>query len=156
MRELAPDVPVVRFRTQAEQIALGFATEQLLARTSLFFGAFALLLACIGLFGMLSYNVARRTSEIAIRMALGARRQAVVWLVLREVAILLVIGTALGLGGAFALTSTITTLLYGLTPYDPLTLAGAVLLLAAVGAIAGYLPARRAARIEPLAALRCN
>lgn len=99
-------------------------------------------------------NVARRTSEIAVRMAFGARRKAVIWLVLREVVLLLVIGCALGLAGAFMLTRTISTLLYGLRTNDPLTLIGAVLTLLTVGALAGYLPARRAARIEPWTALR--
>jgi ABC-type antimicrobial peptide transport system permease subunit len=154
LREIAPDVPVVHFRTQQQQIALGFATEHLMARTSIFFGAVALLLACLGLYGMLSYTVTRRTSEIAVRMAFGARRNAVVWLVLREVALLLLIGSVLGVAGAFALTRTIATLLYGLGPNDALTLIGAVIALVTVGALAGYLPARRAARIEPWTALR--
>jgi predicted permease len=156
LRQVAPDVPVVRFRTQHQQVRSGFATERILARTSAFFSTIALLLACIGLYGMMSYNVARRTSEIAIRMALGARRDGVVWLVLREVVLLLSTGVALGLLGARALTPTIGALLYGLSPNDPLTITIAVLLLVAVGVLAGYLPARRAANVNPWVALRLD
>jgi ABC-type antimicrobial peptide transport system permease subunit len=154
LRQVAPDVPVVRFRTQQQQVRSGFASEWILARTSAFFSTIAMLLACIGLYGMMSYNVTRRTSEIAIRMALGARRDGIVWLVLREVVLLLSIGVTLGLLCARAVTRTVGAMLYGLSPNDPLTIMAAVLLLVAIGILAGYLPARRAANVNPWIALR--
>jgi ABC-type antimicrobial peptide transport system permease subunit len=124
------------------------------ARLATFFGLLALLLACIGLYGVLSYGVARRTNEIGIRMALGARGVSVLWLVLREALLLVAIGLVVGLVASFALTRTAASLLYELKPNDPLTISLATLLLAAVAFIAGYLPARRAARVDPMIALR--
>ncbi len=128
--------------------------ERLLAELSSFFGLLALLLACVGLYGVMSYDVARRTHEIGVRMALGAQRRDVVGLVLRETMLLVVIGVITGLSAALATTRLITSLLYGLTPNDPLTIGLASLLLLAVAALAGYLPARRAARVDPMEALR--
>jgi predicted permease len=128
--------------------------ERLLAKLSSFFSLLALLLACVGLYGVMSYDVARRTHEIGIRMALGAQRRDVVGLVLREIMLLVFIGVIIGLGAALASTRLITNLMYGLTPNDPLTIALAGLLLLTVAALAGYLPARRAARVDPMVALR--
>lgn len=122
--------------------------------TAMFFSAITVLLACIGLYGLLSYNVARRTGEIALRMALGARQDGVVWLVLREVALLLMIGLGFGIAGALALTRTIRDMLYGLTLMDPLTIACAMMILALTAVLASFLPARRAARVQPWRALR--
>jgi ABC-type antimicrobial peptide transport system permease subunit len=102
----------------------------------------------------LSYAVARRTNEIGIRMALGARRRDVIWLVFREALALVVAGVVIGLLASLAATRTASTLLFGLEPNDPPTIAAATLLLLAVAALAGYLPARRAARVDPMAALR--
>jgi putative ABC transport system permease protein len=128
--------------------------ERLLAELSGFFGLLALLLACIGLYGVMSYGVARRTHEIGVRMALGARRVDVVRLVMRATMSLVVVGLIAGLGAALATTHLIESLLYGLTPNDPLTIGLAGLLLVTVAALAGYLPARRAARVDPMEALR--
>ncbi|MBO0862070.1 MAG: ABC transporter permease [Chloracidobacterium sp.] len=128
--------------------------ERLLAELSGFFGLLALLLACIGLYGVMSYNVARRTHEIGVRMALGAQRVDVVRLVMRATMSLVVVGLIAGLGAALATTRLIASLLYGLTPNDPLTIGLAGLLLVIVAALAGYLPARRAARVDPMIALR--
>jgi ABC-type antimicrobial peptide transport system permease subunit len=128
--------------------------ERLLAELSGFFGLLALLLACIGLYGVMSYNVARRTHEISVRMALGAQRVDVVRLVMRATMSLVVIGSIAGLGSALATTRLIASLLYGLTPNDPLTIGLAGLLLITVAALAGYLPARRASRVDPMEALR--
>ncbi|MCI0389066.1 MAG: ABC transporter permease [Acidobacteria bacterium] len=128
--------------------------ERLLAKLSGFFSLLALLLACVGLYGVMSYDVARRTHEIGIRMALGAQRRDVAGLVMRETMLLVVIGIIIGLTGALATTRLITSLLYGLKPNDPLTIALASLLLLTVAALAGYLPARRAARVDPMVALR--
>lgn len=154
LRRASPEVPAVRFRTQRQQIDSGFATEWLLARAAVSFSTVALLLACIGLFGLISYGVGRRTREIAVRMALGARQDGVILLVLREVVLLVVFGMALGLAATAALTRVIRGLLYNLTPTDPLTIAAAAILLAAVAVLAGYLPARRAARVQPSLVLR--
>ncbi|MGH9768853.1 MAG: ADOP family duplicated permease [Blastocatellia bacterium] len=128
--------------------------ERLLAKLSTFCALLALLLASIGLYGVMSYDVARRTHEIGIRMALGAQGRDVVSLVLRETMLLVVIGVIIGLSAALASTRLITTLLYGLTPNDPLTIALASLMLLTVAALTGFLPARRAARVDPMGALR--
>jgi ABC-type antimicrobial peptide transport system permease subunit len=128
--------------------------QKLVARLASFFGLLALLLASVGLYGVLSYGVARRTNEIGIRMALGARGRSVLWLVLREALTLVVIGLVLGVGASLALTRTAESLLYELKPNDPLTITLATLLLAAVAVFAGYLPARRASRVDPMIALR--
>ncbi|HKQ80020.1 MAG TPA: ABC transporter permease [Blastocatellia bacterium] len=128
--------------------------ERLLAKISSFFAMLALLLSCVGLYGLMSYDVARRTHEIGIRMALGAQRRNVVGMVLRETMLLVAIGVIIGLGAALSATRWITSLLYGLTPNDPLTIALAGLLLLTVALLAGYLPARRASRVDPMVALR--
>ena len=128
--------------------------ERLLAELSGFFSLLALLLACIGLYGVMSYDVARRAHEIGVRMALGAQRVDIVRLVMRETTSLVVVGLIAGLGAALSTTRLIESLLYGLTPNDPLTIGLAGLLLVAVAALAGYLPARRAARLDPMVALR--
>ncbi len=128
--------------------------ERLVATLSLFFGMLALLLACIGLYGVMSYDVARRRREIGIRMALGASAHRVMRLVLRETLLWVALGVAGGLGVALATTRWVESLLFGLNSNDPLTIGLATLALLAVAAVAGYLPARRAARVDPLVALR--
>jgi putative ABC transport system permease protein len=139
------------FKTMIENSIL---RERLLATLSGFFGALALLLAGIGLYGILSYSVASRTNEIGIRMALGARSRNVRWLILREALLLLLAGAAVGAPLIVAVTRLAETLLYGLTPTDPVSLGLATLLLFAVALLAGYLPARRATKVDPLIALR--
>jgi len=128
----------------------------LIANLSSFFGLLALLLACIGLFGIMSYSVARRTNEIGIRMALGAERADVLRLVIREGLKPVLLGICIGLPAAIAGGRLIRSLLFDLEPSDPLTIVLATLLLLAVAALAGYLPARRAARVDPMTALRCE
>ena len=113
-----------------------------------------MLLACIGLFGLMSYNVARRTSEIGVRMALGAQRRAVVGMVMGESIRLVAIGIGLGLGATLWAGRFVQTVVYGLSPSDPLTIGGAVALLAIVTAFAGGVPARRASNVNPIEALR--
>ena len=154
MRELNPQAQVVGVRMMTDVVNDSLVQERFLAQLGSAFSLFALLLACIGLYGVMSYAVTRRTNEIGIRMALGARSADVVKLVLKETLWMVVIGVAIGLGAALATTRLVASLLFGLKPYDPLTMAVAVLLLLAVAALAGYLPARRAARVEPLTALR--
>jgi len=128
--------------------------ERFIAQTASAFSLFALLLACVGLYGVMSYAVTRRTNEIGIRMALGAQMSDVVRLVMRNVLLLVALGVGIGLTAALATTRYVSSLLFGLTPNDPLTIALATLLMIGVAALAGYLPARRAARVDPLTALR--
>jgi predicted permease len=130
--------------------------ERLMATLSGFFGLLALLLACIGLYGILSYGVASRTNEIGIRMALGAQRRDVSWLILREALWLVIAGVAVGLPMILACTRLAATLLFGLTPRDPASLIFAALLMLLVAILAGYLPSRRATRVDPIVALRCE
>jgi ABC-type antimicrobial peptide transport system permease subunit len=144
----------VQFKTLALQVDESLARERLLATLSGFFGGLALLLAMIGLYGVMSYNVARRRNEIGIRMALGAEQSRVLRMVLREVSILIGIGLAIGLGAAVATTRFVESFLYGMKPNDPWTLSLAAAVLALVAALAGFLPARRASRLDPMTALR--
>jgi len=125
-----------------------------MARLSSFFGLLALLLASIGIYGVLSYAVSRRTSEVGLRMALGAPRSNVLWLVMRDVLALTAIGVAIGVPAALASEWWILGLLYGLTKIDSLSIAAAVGILAVVAGIAAYLPARRASLVDPTTALR--
>jgi len=153
VRLIDPNLPVMDVSTQVEQVEKRLAPERAFAQAYAMFGGLAVLLASIGLFGLMSYSVARRTNEIGIRMALGARRQDVLQLVMRESMLLVVAGIAIGLGIAAASSRLITSLLFGLSPTDAMTIVEAVALLAIVSAVAGYLPARRAAGVDPLVAL---
>jgi predicted permease len=153
-RQVNRNLAIDEVLSLSEHIGRSLIQQRLVARLAAFFGLLALLLACVGLYGVLSYAVARRTNEIGIRMALGARRGDVFWLVLREALALAVAGVVIGLLASLAATQTASSLLFGLEPNDPLTIAAATLLLLAVAALASYLPARRAARVDPMAALR--
>jgi ABC-type antimicrobial peptide transport system permease subunit len=128
--------------------------ERLMATLSGFFGLLALLLASIGLYGLLSYGVASRTNEIGIRLALGARTRDVLTMILREAFLLVLIGVAVGLPVVFLVTRFASALLFGLSPTDPVSLIVAAALLLVVAFLAGYLPARKATKIDPLDALR--
>ena len=153
LNEINPAI-TVRFQGFKPLIEATILRERLMATLSVFFGLLALLLACIGLYGILSYGVASRTNEIGIRMALGAGRRDVFWLILREAFLLVIAGVAVGLPIIFAVTRLASTLLFGLTPTDPISLLFAALLMLAVAMVAGYLPSRRATRVDPLVALR--
>jgi predicted permease len=144
----------MEFETLAGKVDSSMEREKLLATLSAFFGALALGLAIIGLYGVMSHNAARRRNEIGIRMALGAEEFRVLRMVLGEVVVLIGIGIAIGLAGALAATRLVSSFLYGLQPNDPGTLASAAALLAGTALIAGYLPARRASNVNPLEALR--
>jgi len=156
MRAIGSDILLTNIATLNEQVDQSLLQERLVATLSLFFGLLALLLACIGLYGVMGYDVARRTHEIGIRMALGASAERVVRLVLRQTLLWVAFGVASGLGAALATTRLVESLLFGLKPNDPLTIVLAALVLLAVAGVAGYLPARKAARVDPLAALRAD
>jgi ABC-type antimicrobial peptide transport system permease subunit len=140
--------------TIPQQINSRTLSDRLTAKLSSFFGSVALLLACVGLYGILSYNVARRTSEIGVRMALGAQRGTILQLILREALLVTLLGTAVGLGAALAATRILASMLYGITARDPVTLVGASVVLLAVAAFAAAIPAWRASRTDPITALR--
>jgi ABC-type antimicrobial peptide transport system permease subunit len=148
------DLALINVRTQSELIAMSFNRERLFATLSSFFGLLALALISIGLYGVMSYTVARRTHEIGVRMALGAQSGNVLWMVMGESLLLVLIGSVIGLAATLATTRLIAGMLFELTPSDPMTIALATLLLLAVAALAGWLPARRAARVDPMVALR--
>jgi putative ABC transport system permease protein len=154
VKEIDPQLQVVELQTMSEAVNETLVQERFVAQLGGAFSLFALLLACVGLYGVMSYAVTRRTSEIGVRMALGAQRRDVVWLVMREVALLVALGAGVGLAAAMATTRLVSALLFDLTPNDPTTIALATLLMIGVAALAGYLPARRAARVDPLIALR--
>ncbi len=149
-------LPVFGMTTMAATVDDSLAVERMLAVLSTLFGALATTLAAVGLYGLMSYSVARRTREIGIRIALGAGRPDVLGLVLRDVAILTAIGIAVGLPGAYAIGRAAQSQLFGLSPLDPWSLGLAVVVLAGVSLAAGYLPARRAAATQPLLALRTD
>jgi putative ABC transport system permease protein len=144
------------FRPFTDQVNASLAQERLVAMLSGFFGALALLLAGLGLYGVTSYTVTRRQNEIGIRVALGAQWADVMALVLRQSLILTAIGIAAGLAAAAALTRYLEGMLFGITPLDPITFVGVALLFAAVAAMAAFVPARRAANVDPNVALRCE
>ncbi len=156
VRAVEPKLPVYNVKTQEARIAEILSQSRLFASLSSFFGLLALVLAAIGLYGVMSYTVARRTHEIGVRMALGAARGDVLRLVMRETLWLASAGAALGIPAALAATRWIESQLFGLSPYDPLTITTVTMSLVAILALAGYLPARKAAQVDPLVALRCE
>ena len=154
VQELDPQAQVVNLRTMNEVVDRSLLQERFVAQLGGFFSLFALLLATIGLYGVMSYAVTRRTNEIGVRMALGARSADVIRMVMKETMLMVVIGGAIGLGAAMATTRLVSNLLYGLTPNDPVTIAVAAALMTSAAALAGYLPARRASRMDPMTSLR--
>jgi len=151
---LDKDVPLADIKTQTEAIAQELVQERVFARLASLFGGLALVLASIGLYGTMAYTVARRTGEIGIRMAIGARPADILSMVLRESVRVVLVGSVVGLAAAVAATRVIRSQLYGLTPHDPVVLGGAAVVLVAVTMLAACVPARRAARVDPLRALR--
>jgi predicted permease len=149
-----PNLPIFDMKPMATIVEESLFMERMVAALSVAFGGLATLLAAIGLYGVMSYSVARRTREIGIRMALGAERGSVMWLVLREVAIMVIAGVAIGLPLAFALSRIVQSQLFELSAHDPIALTAAAAVLAFVALVAGYLPARRATRVDPMLALR--
>ena len=153
-----PAMPMFDVHTLAEEMGAALVEQRLVALLSAIFAALALLLACVGLYGLLAFALVQRSSELGIRLALGAQRSDVVWMVLREAWILVAIGIGVGVPMSFALgrlaSSRIQGLLYRLDATDPVTLIGAAVALTAVATLAAYLPARRASRTDPIVALR--
>jgi predicted permease len=147
-------IPIFGVTTLADQVHDTLKQDRLIAQLVSFFGALALLLACIGLYGVMAHGVARRTNEIGIRMALGARGGNIAWMILRETLILVVFGLLIGVPTALFAARFISAQLFGLQPADPATLIGAGVVLTLVALLAGYVPARRASRVNPLTALR--
>jgi ABC-type antimicrobial peptide transport system permease subunit len=153
VRAIDPNLPVMDMSTQMEQIEERFLQERLFANAYALFGGLALALAAIGLFGLMSYSVSRRTNEIGIRMALGARSQDVLRLIMRESMILVALGVVIGLAIALGTSRLVASLLFGLPATDMLSMLVAMLVMITVSAFAGYLPARRASRVDPMVAL---
>lgn len=151
-----PNLPLLRVTTIQDQVSSLISNDELISRLTTLFSLLALLLAAIGFYGVMSYNVVQRTSEIGVRIALGAQLQSVLWMVLRESLILLLIGVALGLPLTFAATRGIKSQLFGLSAVDPVTFAIAIAVVSGMTILATWLPARRAARVDPLTALRCE
>ncbi|MEO7412589.1 MAG: FtsX-like permease family protein, partial [Opitutaceae bacterium] len=156
VREIDPGIPVVNLRTQEEQLDQNHAQERLFARFSGFFGVLALGLSCVGLYGLMSYTVVRRTGEIGLRMALGALPGHVLRMVLKESLALVCAGVVLGLLGAYFASRLVATMLFGLSATDPLTYAFVASTLIVVALLAALLPARRASKVEPMVALRAE
>jgi putative ABC transport system permease protein len=154
VQRIDPNLPIVDMKTMEAQVGESLYVERLVAILSVAFGGLAVLLAAIGLYGVMSYAVARRTREIGIRMALGAERSGVLWMVLREVALMAILGIVTGLGVAVYLTRQVRSVLFGLSPGDPATFAATVACLFLVALLAGFVPARRATAIDPNLALR--
>jgi len=152
--QVEPNLTVVDIQTYDDLVSLNFNGERATARLTSTFGVLALLLACIGLYGVTAYSVTRRTGEIGIRIALGAARGRVLAMVLRDAMILIAIGLAIGIPAELAVGRLLASQLYGIKGHDPVVLGSAVVLLAGCALIAGLLPARRAAAIEPMQALR--
>jgi len=151
-----PNLPVSDVRPLAALVDDFAVHRRLVAELSAFFGILAVLLASIGSYGLMSYGIARRTNEFGIRMALGAGRREVIWVVMRESLGLAVLGAAIGLALTLELSRLVEGLLFGVRPQNPLVLAAAVAVMIGIAVVAGYLPARRATGIDPSIALRCE
>jgi macrolide transport system ATP-binding/permease protein len=154
VHDVSPQMPVADITTQARQIDGTIVQERTFAQLCSTFGGLALVMACVGLYGTMAYAVSRRTSEIGIRMALGAERRRIIWMVLRQVLSLGAIGVIAGMAAVWETTTFLKSYLFGLQPNDPTTLIAAVSILAACAILAGFAPAWRASRIDPMVALR--
>jgi len=154
--EINPNLIVASVYTLEDQVAGSIATQRLIAKLSSFFGVLAVLLACLGIYGLMSYSVIRRTNEIGIRLALGAQTPKLLWMILRESVILLALGLAIGLPIAYASTGVLTKLLYQLSPTDPATFIACAIIVTAMTILAAWLPAKRATKVDPMVALRCD
>jgi predicted permease len=154
VKQTAPNLPPIEIHTMNDLVSQSLTSDRMISRLTGFFGALAVLLACIGIYGIMAYAVAGRTGEIGIRMALGAQRGDVLWLVLRESLLLVAIGVAIGLPAVIGVSKLIKSLLFGLRAADPLAFSVATALMFLVAAVAGYIPALRASRTDPTVSLR--
>jgi predicted permease len=155
VKQAAPDLPAVAtMETMGQRLSDSLVTDRMIADLSAAFGMLAVVLVCIGLYGVMAYATSRRTNEIGIRIALGAQRSGILWLILRESLLLVLIGAVIGVPLVFAAGKWISSLLFGLQPADPLALIFAIALMFVVGVLASYIPALRATRIDPMVALR--
>jgi ABC-type antimicrobial peptide transport system permease subunit len=148
------NTPLIGIRTQTEQINDSIRQERLLANLTVIFGILALVLACIGIYGVTAYTVAQRTNEIGIRLALGAQNRKIFGMILNQASRVTLIGVVVGLGAGYLLTRLLRTMLFGLEPEDPVAMISAALLLMFVSLVAAFIPALRAARLNPVQALR--
>ena len=154
IRSIDRNLPITQVTTLDEQVTRSITNQRLVAQLSTFFGLLAVFLSCIGIYGVMSYVVTRRTNEIGIRMALGAGRSNMRWMVLREILILVSIGVVIGIPATLAGNRLVSNMLFGLKSTDPFTLVGSTVMLLIVASIAGFLPARRASLVDPMVALR--
>jgi ABC-type antimicrobial peptide transport system permease subunit len=154
VQAIDPDLPLQDIRTQQEQIDASMQQERIIAVLTASFGMLALVVACVGVYGVMAYSAAQRTTEIGIRMALGALPRQVLTIVLREGTWISAAGIACGIGGSILAAQLVQSLLYGLKANDLAVFAGAALLLGLAGLAASWIPARRAAAVEPMQALR--
>ena len=154
VRNLDAGMPVYAMKSLETQLDETLLSDRLVALLSASFGMLATVLASVGLYGVMAFVVARRRKELGIRLALGAQRSDVIWLVMREVLILLAIGLAVGVPAAFGAGRFVSEQLYGIQPYDPTIAVATLVLLTLVSALAGLIPAHRASRIDPILALR--
>jgi ABC-type antimicrobial peptide transport system permease subunit len=156
LQDASLQLPVLKIDNVDEQLGDVLVQERMVTTVSSAFGALSLLLACLGLYGVISYAVVRRTSEIGVRMALGATRSDVLRTILAESMMLVAVGIAIGVPAMLAVSRLVAARLFGVGPADPVTITGAIVVLAAAAAVAAFLPARRAARVDPMVALRCE
>jgi len=154
VHSIDPNQPIGDVRTMESAAAESVAPQRLTMTVSMLFAALALVLAMVGLYGVISYSVAQRTHEFGVRVALGAARRDILKLVLGQGSRVILVGVGMGILGALALTRFVSSLLFGVKPTDPLTFLGVTLLLIAVALLASYIPARRATKVDPLVALR--
>jgi len=154
VKQTAANLPLIEVQTMNQRVSQSLATDRTITKLSGVFGPLAMILVCIGLYGVMSYAVSGRTSEIGVRIALGAQRGTVLWLILRESLLLVLVGVAIGLPATFGAGKWISSLLFGVKPADPMALALATALMFAAGILACYIPARRAMRVDPIVALR--
>jgi ABC-type antimicrobial peptide transport system permease subunit len=154
LHDIDPNLPVLRIETIQDQLDDLLVPERLIASLSSFFSALAVLLACLGLYGVMAYTTARRTNEIGIRLALGATRGGVLRMIFKESLLVVAVGGAIGLLLTLAITGLISAKLFGVSAADPITIIGATLLMTVVVALAAFLPAHRASRVDPMVALR--